>query len=162
MKAQKGYSLIEIGIGIIIITLFSFCSIALFNGCYNNHRVIQQRNIAISHAIREIEYSLQKDLAELGFTEEMIDRDEILSVASTTSEDLLKEGNYALPEDKVIGPNDATNNMTITTRIRRLPGSKSTAMDSTVSKVIVDVEYKIRANDKESRKVTLEAIKLTV
>lgn len=65
MKSQNGYSLIEIGIGLLIIAVFSFFSIALFNGCYNNYRVIQQRNIAMSHAVSTIEEVLQSDLNTL-------------------------------------------------------------------------------------------------
>lgn len=65
MRSQKGYSLIEIGIGLLIIAVFSFFSIALFNGCYNNYRVIQQRNIAMAHAVSTIEEVLQTDLNAL-------------------------------------------------------------------------------------------------
>ncbi len=161
MKSQKGYSLIEIGVGLALIAIFTFCSSALFNGCYNNHRVIQQRNIAISYAIATIEDALQSDLNELGFTADMINRDSILETAKITNQDLLDEGNYAVPEDKVKGPSDDTNNMIITTKIRRLPGTKTQAMDSTVLKISVNVAYKIRVNDEEYRNISLEALKVT-
>lgn len=161
MNSQKGYSLIEIGIGLLIIAIFSFFSIALFNGCYNNHRVIAQRNIAIAHAINTMENALQSDLDSLGFTEEMIDRDQILLASNSASKEELEEGKYAVPEDYVYGPNDITNNMKITTKCRRISGADDYVADSTVLKIIVDVEYKIRVNDSEARHVTLESVKVT-
>lgn len=60
-KAKKGYSLIEIGVGVLILTVFLICSIALFNGCYNTYRMIQQRNIAVNYAVDNIEKMLQTD-----------------------------------------------------------------------------------------------------
>lgn len=159
MKSQKGYSLIEIGIGLLIIAVFSFFSIALFNGCYNNYRVIQQRNIAMSYAVSKVENILQSDLTTLGI---VTDRDEILDAAAVASNEDLSDGNYAVPIDNIDGPSETTNNMTITTKYRRLPGTTTIAMDSSVIKVIVDVEYKIRTNDTESRHFTLETLKVTM
>lgn len=52
--------------------------------------------------------------------------------------------------------------MTITTKYRRVPGTNTTAMDSSVIKVTVDVEYKIRANDSDSRHFTLETLKVSM
>lgn len=61
MKSQKGYSLVEIGVGILILTVFLVCSVALFNGCYSTYRMIQQRNIATDYAITAMEEMLQTD-----------------------------------------------------------------------------------------------------
>lgn len=61
LKSKKGYSLVEIGVGILILTVFLICSIALFNGCYNTYRMIQQRNIAINLAVSNMESLLQTD-----------------------------------------------------------------------------------------------------
>lgn len=60
-KKNKGYSLIEIAVGIIMLTIFLLVSIGLFNGCYNNYRRIKQRNIAIDRAVYYIENMLQTD-----------------------------------------------------------------------------------------------------
>lgn len=60
-KSKKGYSLIEIGVGVLILTVFLICSIALFNGCYNTYRMIQQRNLAINTAVQSMEELLQAD-----------------------------------------------------------------------------------------------------
>lgn len=71
LKSNKGYSLIEIGIGVLILTAFLICSMALFNGCYNTYRMIQQRNLAINHAVTRMEELLQTDADMLtGFFEE--------------------------------------------------------------------------------------------
>ncbi len=61
LKSNKGYSLMEIGVGILILTIFLFFSIGLFNACYTNYRRIKQRNIAIDRAIYYMENMLQTD-----------------------------------------------------------------------------------------------------
>lgn len=65
IKSNRGYSLIEIGVGIIVITVFLLFSIGLFNGCYNNYRRIKARNLAMDRAIYHIEDMLQTDSDEL-------------------------------------------------------------------------------------------------
>lgn len=74
IKSQKGYSLIEIGVGLLILTVFLICSVALFNGCYNTYRMIQQRNVAVNYAVSAMEDLLQTDADILtGFFVEVID-----------------------------------------------------------------------------------------
>ena len=76
LKSKKGYSLIEIAVGILILTVFLICSSALFNGAYNTYRMIQQRNIATNLAVRTMEELLQTDSNILtGFFEEAYDAD---------------------------------------------------------------------------------------
>lgn len=86
LNSNKGYSLIEIGIGILILTAFLICSMALFNGCYNTYRMIQQRNIAINQAVTSMEALLQKDADILtGFlVEEYNDVDEKYELVANT------------------------------------------------------------------------------
>lgn len=60
-KSNKGYSLIEIGVGLLILTVFLVCSVALFNGSYSTYRMIQQRNIATDLAVTTMETMLQTD-----------------------------------------------------------------------------------------------------
>ncbi len=75
LKSNKGYSLIEIGVGILILTIFLIVSIGLFNGCYSNYRRIKQRNIAISRAVYYIENMLQTDSDVLtGFFVQKLDK----------------------------------------------------------------------------------------
>ena len=61
LKSNKGYSLVEIGIGLLVLTIFLLFSVGLINGCYNNYRRIKQRNIAIDRAVYHVERLLQTD-----------------------------------------------------------------------------------------------------
>ena len=160
IKQNKGYSLLEIGIGLLIITVFTTFSLGLFNGCHNNYRVIQQRNIALSHAISKMEYILQtNDFSKLGFESDMISRNGILSAARDASPSDRMQGYYAVPVDSL---DDIENNMKLRVSYRRIPTSNSNeAMDNTVLKVTVQVDYKVRVNDTEYRNLKLEAVKLT-
>ena len=83
----------------------------------------------------------------------------ILNAAKSTSAANRKDGNYAVPADKT---ENLDNNMTVTTSYRRTPTLASNeAMDNTLLKVNVKVEYKIRANSSDKRTVELESLKLT-
>lgn len=74
LKSKKGYSLVEIGVGVLILMVFLICSVALFNGCYNTYRMIQQRNLAMDLAITHMENILQMDKDVLtGFFVEELD-----------------------------------------------------------------------------------------
>ena len=158
-KNTHGYSMIEIGIGLLIIMIFSIFSLGLFNGCYNNHHVIQTRNLALKYATQTMENILQSDLSSLGFTSSMTSRSNILSACSAASALDRAEGNYAVPEDETI---DVNKNITITTKYRRIPTtSGSEAYDNTVIKVSVIANYKIKTNDTEARTLELESIKVT-
>ena len=87
LKSKKGYSLIEIGVGILILTVFLICSVALFNGCYNTYRMIQQRNLAVNLAVSNMEDLLQTDSDVLtGFFEEEIDEENNISKMKATDE----------------------------------------------------------------------------
>lgn len=66
MKSQKGYSLIEIAIGLAIITIFLSCTGSLINASFTNYRLILQRNDALDLAIREMEKVLQSDEIQIG------------------------------------------------------------------------------------------------
>ena len=149
LKSQKGYSLIEIGVGILIITVLLICSTALFNGCFNVYRAIQQKNFVISYAVENIEKLLQKDTDELipdPTQEELIAIVESLKDSEEGIEKLAK-GEYAIPDDKVVGAfinSPETNNMVITTKVRRVPSDGDYAYDNTVIKVSVLVEYTVK------------------
>lgn len=55
MNLKKGYSLIEIVIGIAIITIFLLCTGSMINASYDNYRMVVQRNNAMEFAIDEME-----------------------------------------------------------------------------------------------------------
>lgn len=54
-KSNAGYSLIEIGIALVIVGIFMTSSITLLSASNENYRMIEQRNIALSYAIKAIE-----------------------------------------------------------------------------------------------------------
>lgn len=64
MRQQKGYSLIEIVIGLAIITIFLLCTGSLINASYTNYRLIAQRDRALDLAIKYMEEALQNDEIE--------------------------------------------------------------------------------------------------
>lgn len=55
IKSKSGYSLIEIGIALIIVSIFMISSITLLAASNDNYRRIEQKNIAMSYAIKSIE-----------------------------------------------------------------------------------------------------------
>lgn len=72
MNLQKGYSLIEIVIGLAIITIFLVCTGSLINASFTNYRLILQRNEAMDFAIKEMEEILMSgDVKpiDVGYTE---------------------------------------------------------------------------------------------
>ncbi|MBR4111256.1 MAG: type II secretion system protein [Clostridia bacterium] len=150
LKSQKGYSLIEIGVGILIITVLLSCSTVLFNGCFNIYRAIQQKNYVVSHAISRVEEMLQKNADELlpdpASEEELIN---IVKSLRTTEEGRKKlaAGEYSVPDDIVEGgfiDSPETNNMRITTKVRRVPSDGDDAYDNTLINISVLVEYTIK------------------
>ena len=65
IKSNRGYSLIEIGVGVLILTVFLVFSVGMINGCYTTYRRIKARDLAINRAIYHIETMLQTDSDEL-------------------------------------------------------------------------------------------------
>lgn len=55
MSSNKGYSLIEIAIGLSLFTIFLVCTGSLINASYTNYRLILQRNEALDYAIAQME-----------------------------------------------------------------------------------------------------------
>ena len=159
LKSQKGYSLVEIGVGLIIISVFMLSSAGLFRGCASTFRAIKQRNHVINHAVSRVETLLQMDTRTL-LTDIMdpeiedddvmyLDDDELIDAVDALKETTdgkakLANGEYYVPADKVIGDfsnSPDTNNMRITTKVRRVPTDGKYAYDETVLKISVLVEY---------------------
>ena len=55
IRSKSGYSLIEIGIALIIVAIFMVSSLTLLAASNDNYRRIEQKNIAMSYAIKAIE-----------------------------------------------------------------------------------------------------------
>ena len=68
VKSNKGYSLVEIGIAIVIVGIFMVCSVSLLAASNDNYRRIEQRNIALSYAMQAIE-AIQMDNQEISLDE---------------------------------------------------------------------------------------------
>lgn len=66
MNTKRGYSLIEIAVGIAIIVIFLFCIGSLLNASYTNYSLILKRNEAMDFAIKEMEEILQSDEVFIG------------------------------------------------------------------------------------------------
>lgn len=62
LKSNSGYSLIEIGIALVIVAIFMTASITLLAGSNENYRMIEQRSIALSYAMQAIEALQLSDL----------------------------------------------------------------------------------------------------
>lgn len=62
MKSQKGFSLIEIGIALVLSGIFTVSCITLLSASNENYRMIEQRSIALSYAMKAIEASLLSDV----------------------------------------------------------------------------------------------------
>ena len=54
-KSKSGYSLIEIGVALIIVGIFMVCSVTLLSASSENYRRIEQRSIALMYAMQAIE-----------------------------------------------------------------------------------------------------------
>ena len=68
LKSQKGYSLVEIGVAIIIVGIFMMASVSLLSASNENYRRIEQKNIALSYAMQAIE-AIQLDNIEMSLDE---------------------------------------------------------------------------------------------
>ena len=68
LKSNKGYSLIEIGVALIIVSIFMVISISLLSASNENYRRIEQKNIALSYAMQAIE-TIQLENKEISLEE---------------------------------------------------------------------------------------------
>lgn len=166
LKSENGYSLIEIGVGLIIISIFLVCSVSLLNGTFNNYRIIEQRNVAMSYAINRMERALNMDvdsLLEISYSE-----DDIRLSAQSASSQEQAEGKYAVLDivegvtsEGVKFEDETLNNMVITTSVRRIPVTNDKVFDSSILKINVKVDYKIKPSDVDVKSFELSSIKVT-
>ena len=133
MKSKKGYSLIEIAVGIAIITIFLLCTGSLVNASFTNYRMVVQRNEAMGLAIREMENVLQNGLSE--------EAKAILQDGANTNYE------YVITE----------NAMTVTVDIDKIT-SGALVYDDTVFKVTVNVEYSKTENGTQKYNLELQSL----
>lgn len=137
MKSQRGYSLIEIAIGLAIILIFLVSTGSLINASYTNYRLVLQRNEAMDIAIKYMENVLLE------------------------SGDSIREMARALPEGQTqisyVGYQE--NNMEAIVKIEKVKEGNNIYGDK-VFLVTVDVLYAKTANSDKKYHVELKSLKV--
>lgn len=145
LKSEKGYSLVEVGVGLILISIFMVCGITMIKGTFNTYRFVEQRNVALSYLIKAVELELLDDNS-ISITDDMNDT----TIREETTERKVKV--TTIPSTTI----------TITTTVENLPtkDGKSYA-NSRVKLLTGEAEFYIRKNDESSRRViTIKTIKV--
>ncbi len=138
MKNEKGYSLIEIVIGLAIITIFLLSTGSLINASYTNYQLVMLKNEAMELAITEMENIL---VSGDDYIKELSD-------SSTGSDnEVLSYNGYT-----------AANSMEVKTKIERI--KEDDKIYDKVFKVTVNVEYKKSANDEKKYNIELQSLKI--
>ncbi len=144
-KSQKGYSLLEIGVGLVLITIFMVYGVTMLKGTYNTYRFIEQQNIVMNYLVRAVERELL-DNANFDITDN--------------------------PADTVIQENTKTkrvtvttidkHKLTITTTLETLPAKNGkTYEDSKVKMLTANAEFYTKNNDNSSKRtLTLKTLKI--
>lgn len=144
-KSNKGYSLLEIGVGLVIITIFMIYSISMIRATFTTYSAIEQKNIALSYLIK-------------GTERELLDNDDL----NITSNPL----NTVVTEDsvfrKVTVTTISTNNMTLTTVVEPLPSRNGVSyVNKDIRIVTSTVEYYLKKGDPSSRReLVLKTLKI--
>ena len=144
-RSQKGYSLLEIGVGLILITIFMTCGVTMLKGTYNTYRYIEQRDLAMNYLIQSVEHEL---LPSVNF-----------SVTGDDSNTVVHENT---PSRKVTITEVPNRNFKITTTVENLPNKNGVSYAGSKVKLLTsDIEFFIRKGDESSRRVlTLKTLKI--
>ena len=145
LKSQRGYSLLEAGVGLVIIAIFMVCGVTMLKGTYNTYRLVEQKNIALSYLLKGTEKELLDD-AVINITD---------NPANTT---VTENTDYR----KVTVTNIPTNNMVLTTVLEVLPSQNGISYeDSEVKLLTSTIEFYIRNDDESSkRELKLQTLKI--
>ena len=145
LKSQKGYSLIEVGVGLILITIFMICGVTMLKGTYNTYRLVEQKNIAMSYLLKAVEIELLDDVT--------------ISVTDDPNDTVIRESNDLR---KITVTKIPANDITITTTVEALPTKDGVSyIKSRVKLLTSNAEYYIRKNDPSSRRVlTITTLKI--
>lgn len=140
MESQKGYSLVEIVIGLAIILIFIYSTGSLINASYTNYRLVLQRNEAMDFAINEME----KMLGESG---DKIIEDYMGKYSEDSSNVVISDVGYT------------KNSMEARTRIEKVKSGQK-IYDDKVFIVSVNVSYSRTANDTKKYNLQLQSLKV--
>lgn len=148
-KSQKGFSLVEVGVGLVIIVIFMVVGITMLRGTYSTYRVIEQKNIALNYLIKAVE----RELVD-GAAIQITDND----AANITTTEMTENGQRI----KISTVNINVNDMVLTTRVETLPPKDGINYEnSKVKLVTATIEYYIRSNDESSRReLELQTLKV--
>ena len=139
IKSQRGYSLLEIGIGLVIITIFMVYSVTMIRGTFATYRAIEQKNIALSYLI-------------MGTERELLSAQEGLDIYLTNNPSDT-EVTENTPFRKVTVTNIPDNNMKLTTVVETLPSKDGISyVDSNVKLVTSTIEYYLKKSDPSNRR----------
>ena len=151
LKSQKGYSLLEIGVGLIIIVTFMYYSSTMLKATYNTYRLIEQKNTIVSYLIKSVENELLEDI-EMPVTSNpnntrIIENDERRKVVET----IVPAGSDLI-----------TSNTVITTTVEILPPRGGKTYDESKVKLVTSTaEFYIRNSDPTSKRtMTLQTLKI--
>ena len=140
MESHKGYSLVEIVIGLAIILIFIYSTGSLINASYTNYRLVLQRNEAMDFAINEME----KMLGESG---DKIIEDYMGKYSEDSSNIVISDVGYT------------KNSMEARTRIEKVKSGQK-IYDDKVFIVSVNVSYSRTANDTKKYNLQLQSLKV--
>lgn len=145
LKSQKGYSLVEIGVGLVIIAIFMICGVTLVDGTLNTYRLVEQKNMAMTYLVKAMEIELL-DLEHFAITEDPDD------TVRSTDYSGNRIATTAIPHTDIV----------ITTKIENLPSKNGTSYETSRVKLLTgNAEFYIRKNDESSKRVlTLKTLKI--
>lgn len=148
LKSQKGYSLVEVGIGIVIISIFMVYSITMIRGTFNTYRYIEQKNIAMSYILKAVEKELLDDSTGLDLN--------ITDGVSTTK--IIEQ----TPTKTITSTTIPNNNMVIYTTVEALADKNGVSYaDSKVKLLTVTAEFYLKKSDASSkRELEIKTLKI--
>ena len=145
LKSQKGYSLLEIGVGLILITIFMISGVTMLKGTYNTYRYIEHQNIVMNYLIKSVESELL-DNANFEITDNPADT---VVVENTTAR-------------KTIVTTVSKHNLVITTTLEILPPKNGKSYATSDVKLLTsNAEFYLKKNDQSSKRIlTLKTLKI--
>lgn len=148
LKSEKGFSLVEVGVGLVIITIFLVFGITMLRGTYNTYRLVEQKSVALNYLIKAVENELI-DSVDLNITD---------SPNNTTTQNITEDGKNI----KISLTNIQANNMILRTRVEPLDNKNGKDYsDSKVKLVTATIEYYTKSNDENTkREMTLQTLKI--